>query len=245
VYGGGIRRMTVPLVTRAHLRVGGLTPLTTIDYPGELAAVVFCQGCPWRCRYCHNAHLLPRDGHLIPWGDLSALLERRRGLLDAVVFSGGEPTLQNGLGAAMAEVRAMGFKVGLHTAGCFPRRLLRLLAHVDWVGLDIKALPEGYPAITAVPDSGRQAWRSLDMLLRSDVRFEVRTTVMPGWTLEDQVQPLMKGLARAGVRDFALQGCRTDSTLDPALAGASPLSAAPPFAAHGDHLFERFTTRAW
>ncbi|MBI3069525.1 MAG: 4Fe-4S cluster-binding domain-containing protein, partial [Betaproteobacteria bacterium] len=77
---------------RERLRVGGLVPLTTTDYPGRLAAVVFCQGCPWRCGYCHNPHLLPaRRTAPIAWHAVRDFLERRRGLLDAVVFSGGEP----------------------------------------------------------------------------------------------------------------------------------------------------------
>ncbi|WP_295886335.1 anaerobic ribonucleoside-triphosphate reductase activating protein, partial [uncultured Thiohalocapsa sp.] len=101
-----------------QLRLGGLTPLTSLDYPGELAAVVYCRGCPWRCPYCHNADLQDAHGPSEPtWPEVLDFLARRRGLLDAVVFSGGEPTAQRALGAAMAEVRAMGFKVGLHTGG--------------------------------------------------------------------------------------------------------------------------------
>ncbi|HEX6005079.1 MAG TPA: radical SAM protein, partial [Burkholderiales bacterium] len=78
--------------------MGGLVALSTTDYPDHLAAVVFGQGCPWRCGYCHNPHLLPKRGVArIAWRDVLAFLERRRGLLDAVVFSGGEPTLQAAL----------------------------------------------------------------------------------------------------------------------------------------------------
>ena len=93
------------------MRIGGLTPLTTIDYPGELAAVVFCQGCPWRCPYCHNPHLQPGTGSSsIAWPEVLGFLERRRGLLDAVVFSGGEPTLHKDLSLALASVRAIRLK---------------------------------------------------------------------------------------------------------------------------------------
>lgn len=193
----------------AGLRVGGLAPLTTIDYPGELAAVIFCQGCPWRCRYCHNGHLLPaQSGDLIPWPTVRAFLERRRGLLDAVVFSGGEPTLQSALPAALAEVKAMDFKVGLHTAGPYPQRLRRSLPYLDWVGLDIKALPADYAAITGVPGSGERAWTSLDLLLDAGVQLAVRTTVMPGCTLEHDIEPLMDRLARRGVIHPTLQPFR-------------------------------------
>ena len=167
--------------TQTTLRIGGLTPLTSVDYPGELAAVVYCRGCPWRCPYCHNADLQDPDGPCEPsWAEVLDFLERRRGLLDAVVFSGGEPTAQQALGAAMAEVRAMGFKVGLHTGGPYPERITQLLPLVDWIGLDIKALPEDYPLVTAVPGSGDKAWQSLHLLLEAGVDLEVRTTPMPG-----------------------------------------------------------------
>ena len=86
------------------LNVGGLTPFSTTDYPGMLAAVVFCQGCPWRCDYCHNPHLLPRKHPGgVEWSQVRDLLLRRQGLLDAVVFSGGEPTLQKELLGAIQE----------------------------------------------------------------------------------------------------------------------------------------------
>ena len=200
------------------LRIGGLTALTSIDYPGELAAVVFCQGCPWRCRYCHNSHLLAKRGaNQIPGSQVRAFLESRRGLLDAVVFSGGEPSLQRGLAGAMAEVKALGFKVGLHTAGCFPDRLRPLIADLDWVGLDIKGLEEDYGSITGVPDSGRRAWECLEVLLESDVALEVRTTLLPHWSFERHLTPLAERLAALGVRHYVLQACNTTLSLDPQL----------------------------
>jgi pyruvate formate lyase activating enzyme len=201
------------------LRIGGLTPLTTVDYPGELSAVVFCQGCPWRCRYCHNAHLLDSGGGSpITWLDVAAFLRRRRGMLDALVFSGGEPTAQAALPAAMEEARSMGLKIGLHTAGPYPDRLGSLLPLLDWVGLDIKALGGDYPGITGIPGSGERAWESLRLLVESGVPLEVRTTLLPEWTRDRDIQPLVERLAEAGVGSPVLQHCRTESTLDPSLA---------------------------
>jgi len=213
-----IQRMTA---SAQSLRIGGFAPMTTLDYPGELAAVIFCQGCPWRCRYCHNGHLIPpRSRNQISWTDLLVFLERRSGLLDALVFSGGEPTLQTALPAAMQQARSMGFKIGLHTAGPYPDRLRRLLPYIDWVGLDIKALPADYSSITGVAGSGERAWESLALLLDAGVSLQVRTTVLPGWDHEDKIRPLTDRLAALGVEDHVLQECRTDSTLDPSLASA-------------------------
>ena len=220
--------MTKPVSNR--LRLGGLTPLTSVDYPGELAAVIYCQGCPWRCPYCHNGHLLDAapegEGEgasegiaqdAITWPKVLELLRSRRGLLDAVVFSGGEPTAQSVLADAMAEVRALGFKVGLHTGGPYPQRLRALLPLLDWVGLDIKALPEDYPQVTGVPGSGDQAWQSLALLLEAKVSLEVRTTPMPGLDDDAYLYRLMHKLAEAGVTHYALQQAQSAHLLEPAL----------------------------
>lgn len=210
------------------LRVGGITPFTTIDYPGELAAVLFCQGCPWRCRYCHNGHLLEADDTtLIDWSAVTGFLERRRGLLDAVVFSGGEPTAQRALADAIRSVRAMGFKVGLHSAGCYPERLGAVLPLVDWVGLDIKAAVPDYPALTGVQGSGERAWQSLRWLQASGVEHEVRVTV-PGRLLPaERLDQLIDELNHAGVAEVTLQRCRTEQVLDAELAGDPPTWAGP------------------
>ncbi|MBL3527343.1 MAG: anaerobic ribonucleoside-triphosphate reductase activating protein [gamma proteobacterium endosymbiont of Lamellibrachia anaximandri] len=199
------------------LQVGGLTPMTTIDYPGELAAVIFCQGCPWRCCYCHNGHLLPRmssEPGLIEWDEIIAFLERRQGLLDAVVFSGGEPTLQSALKPAIQQVKAMGFKIGLHSAGVYPERLAELLPLLDWVGLDIKALAEDYAALTGVSGSGEKAWESLRLLVASGVAYEVRTTVHTELLSPQNLKKLQHQLQQTGVAHHQLQQCDTRHALD-------------------------------
>lgn len=209
--------------TGTPLRVGGLVPLTTTDYPGLLSAVIFCQGCPWRCAYCHNPHLLPRrGGHEIPWANVMAFLERRRGLLDAVVFSGGEPTLQPGLLDAMHEVKQMGFKIGLHTAGIVPRRLQAVLPLVDWVGMDVKAPCDDYARVTRVPGSGAQALQSMRLVLASGVAHEFRTTVHPALLPAAALGKLASFLAAQGVRHYALQAFRAEGCHCPDLVRALP-----------------------
>lgn len=126
------------------LKIGGIQAFSSVDWPGKLVATVFCQGCPWDCPYCHNPSLRPSQSpELVDEAQLWGLLEARRGLLDAVVFSGGEACRQRELLAAARRVRELGFEVGLHTCGAYPRRLAALLEAqlVDWVGLDYKALP--------------------------------------------------------------------------------------------------------
>lgn len=188
------------------LQIGGLTPITTIDYPGELAAIVFCQGCPWHCSYCHNDELRSRsEESAITWKEVKQLLQRRQGLLDAVVFSGGEPTLQKDLGKAMSECRELGYKVGLHTAGIYPQRLNEVLHLVDWIGLDIKALPEDYDDITAVPNSAENAWRSLDLILESKIDVTIRTTWNNQLFSKGRLETLQNQLTQKGITQHSIQ----------------------------------------
>jgi pyruvate formate lyase activating enzyme len=201
-----------PRETRLELCVGGLTPLTTIDFPGRLAAVVFCQGCPCRCGYCHNPHLWAAGAETEKsWQDVLNFLARRRGLLDGVVFSGGEPTLQSALPGAMGQVRELGFQLGLHTAGVYPARLAAVLPLLDWVGLDIKAPFQCYETVTCVPGSGERVRRSLDLVLRSGVDYECRTTWHPGLFPESDLSALGEALTARGVTCWTVQVCRIAS----------------------------------
>jgi pyruvate formate lyase activating enzyme len=209
------------------LRVGGFVPFTSTDYPDALAAVVFCQGCPWRCGYCHNPHLIPpRGDDERDFGRILAWLATRKGLLDAVVFSGGEPTLHAGLGAAIDAVRALGFDIGLHTSGAYPRRLARVLPKVEWVGIDVKAPVADYATITGVPGSGLTALASLDLVRSAGIAHEVRTTVHPALTPPNAMERLARELAARGVERWILQPFRPNGCADESLVGAAPDGAA-------------------
>lgn len=194
----------------ASLQIGGFTPLTCTDFPGCLAAVVFCQGCPWGCGYCHNPHLVPRQSESsLRWEDILDFLGRRRGMLDAVVFSGGEPTLQREeLVSAIGAVRELGFKVGLHTSGAYPAHLGELLPQLDWVGMDIKAVFDDYSCVTGVPGSGGKARESAQLLLDSGVAHEFRTTVHPLCHSRDSLLQVADELQQMGARHYVLQEFR-------------------------------------
>ncbi len=172
--------------------------------------MVYCQGCPWRCGYCHNPHLLPSEAvGGIAWSEVLEFLRRRRGLLDAVVFSGGEPTAQPGLARAMRAVKALGYRIGLHSAGAYPRRFAEVLPLVDWVGFDAKApFDATYERITGVRASGAAALASARSLLASGVDCEFRTTWHAGFLSLAELERLTGTLADLGVRRYALQEFR-------------------------------------
>ncbi len=191
---------------RAGLALGGMVPFSPGDFPGRLAAVLFAQGCPLRCRYCHNPHLRPSiAANVLSWDAVTAWLMRRRGLLDAVVISGGEPTLQSGLGAALTEIRDLGFATGLHSAGVNPKRLASVLPLLDWVGLDIKAPFDRYDAITGSATSGRHARDALSAVVASGKPYEIRTTIHAHMLGPGDLQTMAGELQRSGVREWVLQ----------------------------------------
>jgi pyruvate formate lyase activating enzyme len=190
------------------LLVGGVVSLSTVDYPDYISSVIFLQGCGWGCKYCHNQHLQPIElSHSLPWEDILELLRSRRGFVDAVVFSGGEPLIQEALPDAIMEVKNMGFMIGLHTAGAVPEMLAKVAPMTDWIGFDVKNDFKDYELITGVPNSGKTALESLKLLVALNVNFEVRITMYK--TLEISViVDLLKELSSMGVKTVALQKCR-------------------------------------
>jgi pyruvate formate lyase activating enzyme len=134
-------------------------------------------------------------------------LKTREGLVEAVVFSGGEPLLQEYFPHAVSDVRKMGFKVGLHTSGAFPDRLARILHDLDWVGLDIKHRFENYQEITNIRNSGALARESLNLLIASGVDFEIRMTLYEKIETSAIIDAL-KDISALGVKTVALQKCR-------------------------------------
>lgn len=152
--------------------------------------------------------------------------------------------MDSALADAMHEVRALGFGVGLHTAGMYPRRLQEVLPLVDWVGIDIKATPEGYDAVTGITDSARPALASAQAVLDSGVSHEFRTTVHPALHTERDILALADMLRALGVRNYAMQVFRSTGCADESLR-RMPLAGYPsaPCTAQISAMFETFTLR--
>jgi pyruvate formate lyase activating enzyme len=230
------------------LRVGGLSRLSSVDWPGQLAATVFTQGCPWDCGYCHNPHLLSAESSaggpaLIAWQAVAAFLKSRVGLLDGVVVSGGEPLAQRALPAAIAEVRSLGFPVALHTGGAVPERFAEVLPSLAWVGFDVKAPRADYERITRASVSGERAFQSLRALIASGVDYEVRTTVHPDLLGEEELLRLAEELRECGVRTWVLQRFRAEGTRENRLLPCPSAEISPSFATRLAEGFSAFSIR--
>lgn len=206
------------LASADSLTVAGLVRLSTVDWPGRMVSTIFLQGCPWNCIYCHNPDLIDcRTSGIMAWADVEAFLQRRQGLLDGVVFTGGEPTRQRGLMDAMERAHTLGFQVGLHTMGAYPTLLRPLLPLIDWVGFDIKAAPTHYGSIIATDVrssigtvGSRHAMESLDMLLDAGIEVQARTTLHPDSVAITDLPAIVELLQCKGVGSYRLQQARAE-----------------------------------
>ncbi len=196
-------------MTDAFIRIGGFQKLTLLDYPGQMACIVFTAGCNFRCPFCQNAGLLtsdglsgPASGSVISEKEILQYMEKRKGLLDGVVISGGEPLMQEGLTEFIRKVKELGFLIKLDTNGSFPDRLAGLLKEglADYVAMDIKSSRDGYGTA-----SGRAAGEILPGVERSIALLkefaaergegfscEFRTTLVKGIHREEDVEAIAR-----------------------------------------------------
>ena len=164
------------------MHIAGLQKMTLLDYPGRVACTVFLHGCNVRCPFCHNSGLLAGPGEeMMTQEALLAFLERRKGLLDGVCITGGEPTLQKELPQLLSSIKALGYCVKLDTNGSRPEVLKALVEAglVDYVAMDIKNSPSRYAETAGIKESMLDALReSIVYLLSGKTAYEFRTTVV-------------------------------------------------------------------
>ena len=160
----------------------GLQKTTLLDFPGHVAATVFTGGCNFRCPFCHNAHLLtPDTASILTEEEIFRFLKKRTGILEGVTITGGEPTLQPDLGAFIARIRALGYKIKLDTNGYRPEMLRSLCLDglIDYVAMDIKTCKERYPVVAGVPSIDvAKVDESVNFLKSHTIPIEFRTTVV-------------------------------------------------------------------
>ncbi len=189
------------------MKIHGLQKMTLLDFPGKVACTVFLGGCDFRCPYCHNFELV--DGSapaIMEEGELFAFLEKRRGLLDGVAITGGEPTLRSDLPVLMRRIKDMGYAVKLDTNGGHPDRLAAILdaGLADYVSMDIKNSPEKYARTVGLDAVDLAPIReSVRLLTAGEADYEFRTTVVD--ELHDAADFEAIGRWIAGAKRYFLQ----------------------------------------
>lgn len=193
------------------MKIGGFQKFSLIDYPGKISAIVFTQGCNFRCPYCHNPELVnPKlftdtlDEDLI-----LSFLKKRVGKLDGVVITGGEPLLQHDLIEFIKKVKEMGYFVKLDTNGSYPEILRELLAKnlIDYIAMDIKAPLEKYHDVVRADVCTEKIMKSIRMILNGNIDYEFRTTVVKDLLTEDDlicIAKLIRGAKRYVLQKFVV-----------------------------------------
>lgn len=178
------------------MRIVGLQKMTLLDYPGKVACTVFLGGCNFRCPFCHNGGLLDGDApEVMTASELLNFLKGRRGLLDGVCITGGEPTLSPQLPQLLTDIKALGFDVKLDTNGSRPKVLKQLVEAqlVDYVAMDVKNCPDRYAATVGLSCAPLEDLEeSLRFLMKSGVDYELRTTVVREFHDKDAILAMGK-----------------------------------------------------
>jgi len=205
--------------------IAGLTKLDLIDYPGKISCVVFTQGCNFRCRFCHNPDLLCAAKHdsqsTQKWTENEQkffdFLQTRQGKLDAVVVTGGEPTLHKNLPHFLRRIKELGFLVKLDSQGTNPTMLKQVLTEklVDYVAMDIKHIPEKYHLIVGRKVDLNTINKSINLITSLAPDYEFRTTVVPGVHTEENFEQIAQWLGN--VKNYYLQEFRSEVVFDKAL----------------------------
>ena len=186
------------------MQIAGLVKNSFVDYPGYIAAVLFVPGCNMDCWYCHNRALWKR-GELLDTAEVEAFLMKRRGFLDGVVVSGGEPTLQSDLALFVRRMKDMGYRVKLDTNGLRPDVVEALLPELDYIAMDLKTPPGEMNRVVSFHLDDAPIWRTAELVMKSGVDYEFRTTFMPQLTADD-----IAAIAQrvTGAKRYALQQYR-------------------------------------
>ncbi len=196
------------------LNIQGLQKLTLLDFPGRMACTLFTAGCDLRCPFCHNSRLVIRPPEETEYSaeDIFSFLKKRKGVLDGVAITGGEPLMQPDIEDFIKEIRALGYAVKLDTNGTFPDRLKKIVTDglVDYVAMDVKASKENYPCAVGIGGFNiSKVDESIKFLLENHVDYEFRTTVVNEFHDEKSIEELgkwIKGAKRHYIQAFRDSG---------------------------------------
>lgn len=198
------------------MKIGGFTRFSLIDYPGYICAIIFVQGCNFRCPYCQNPELVLPEifTDTIPIEKIFEFLKKRTGLIDAVEFTGGEPAINKDLIDVAEKIKNMGFRIKLDTNGSNPEMVENVINNsiVDYIAMDIKASPDRYEEIARVKIDRDKIKRSIELIISKAPDYEFRTTIIKGFHNSDEMESIGKTVQ--GADKFFIQRSQFYKTLE-------------------------------
>lgn len=207
------------------MNIRGLFKTSLVDYPGKISSVVFTGGCNLRCGYCHNPELALNSPSLeqIEDEDVLSFLERRKGLIDGITVSGGEPAMDRGLIPFLEKAKSLGLLVKLDTNGFFPRVISECSEKklIDYAAVDVKTSPEKYPSLTGREVSFNDVLATLEILKKNRVDHEIRTTCVPGFASVEDIKKIGEAVGHAE-RYYLQQFVNTNVLLDSGIRVLAP-----------------------
>ena len=187
------------------MKIGGIQKTSLLDYPGEISAIVWTVGCNFRCPFCYNRDIVLGNVKIITAEEVFFFLEKRKGLLDGVVVTGGEPLLQEDIFDFCLNLKKMSYLVKIDTNGTFPEKIKELIEKklIDYVAMDIKAPKNKYEKLTNVKVDIKKIEESIKILQNSKIDYEFRTTFVPGMLTKNDIIEIGKWLKNS--KKFYLQ----------------------------------------
>lgn len=195
------------------MKIGGFQPTSLLDYPDTISAIIWTAGCNFRCPFCYNRDLVLEKSKLFPEEDVLTFLKKRKGMLEALVVTGGEPLLQEDLPQFLEKVKKLGYLVKVDTNGSYPDRLNELIEKklVDYIAMDVKAPREKYDTLTGVKTDIEKITKSIELIKNSNLDYEFRTTFVPTLLTKEDIIEIGKWLENS--KRYCIQQFKNDTPL--------------------------------
>lgn len=199
------------------MKIGGLQPVTLLDYPHKVAAIIFTSGCNMRCHFCYNPNLvvpeLINDGNFLPEEDVLAFLAQRKKYLDGVCITGGEPALQSDIVSFCQKIKDLGYAIKLDTNGLLPNVVQELIDKklIDYIAMDIKGPIDKYEKYCGVTANDKNILQTINLIKDSGLDYEFRSTLVKGLHDENDVEAMAKVIA--GAKRYFLQNFNEQEVL--------------------------------
>ena len=193
------------------MKIGGFKKTSLLDYPDKISAIVWTVGCNFHCPFCYNKDLVEGKVDLISENEILSFLEKRKGMLEGLVISGGEPLMQKDIARFCEKVKKTGYLVKIDTNGTYPKKLKELVDKklVDYISMDIKAPKEKYDTLSGVKTNIKKIEESIEIIQKSGIDYEFKTTFVPNLLTKEDIMQIAKWLKNS--KKFYLQQFKNDT----------------------------------